>query len=163
MIYFITFNELVTSYVVSGNVFQEDVMPYGKDAYENHIENYLGSTFAGDLLTKYNANSLNANELLLVERIKPIIGWQMVVDSVVSATYSFKNKGLQKQSGEYSESVSKDEVGYLVNHYSDKRNNAMARLELFLKTNKGLFPLYKSSGEVSPSCESSDDIQMFIV
>lgn len=142
MNYFITFADVSAQYMVSGNAYQDDVMPYARHTYNEQVEPILGANFGSYLLGKYNANTLTANELILVDKCRDIIGWGMVRDVAISTTFAIKNKGIQTQNGEFNESVAVREVGFVTNHYNEKMNNSIVRLQEYLEENYSLFPQY---------------------
>jgi len=145
MIYFITESYIKNKTSITKNVDVNEVTPFIYTVSDMRIQPILGTYFYNDILTKYNAQTLTANEEILVAKIQPCIAWYAASDSVFALTYQLKNKGLQKQSGEYSESVSREEVGDAIEYYQGKANFYEQRLRVYLKENKDLFTEFTSS------------------
>ena len=97
------------------------------------------------MLTQYNAQTLNPDEVDLVEFIQPVIAWRSAEDAVFGLTYQLKNKGLQTQSGDYSASVSRSEVAFGMEHYAQKASFFEQRLIRWLLVNRNLFPQFIST------------------
>jgi hypothetical protein len=88
------------------------------------------------LTAAYNAQTLNPDEVDLVEFIQPVIAWRSAEDAVFGLTYQLKNKGLQTQNGDYSASVSRNEVAFGMEHYAQKASFFEQRLIRWLLTNR---------------------------
>lgn len=80
----------------------------------------LGTTFYNDLLTKYNAQTLDPDEEDLVAFIQPIIAWRAAEDAVFGLSLQLKNKGLQNQFGDNSSSVDRGTIAFSMEHYAQK-------------------------------------------
>lgn len=145
MLYFITETYLKVNTPITANVDVTDVTPYVATQSALRIQPILGSTFYNHLLAAYNAQTLNPDEVDLVEFIQPIIAWRSAEDAVFGLTYQLKNKGLQTQSGEFSASVSRSEVAFGMEHYAQKASFFEQRLIRWLLTNKALFPIFISA------------------
>lgn len=144
MIYFVTENYLKSKTPITQNVSATDIMPFVEPSASAWMQSILGTYFFKDLLTKYNAQTLNADEQLLVEKIQPAIAWRATVDCVLGLTYQLKNKGLQKQNGDNSESVEQTETTFVMRHYEQKAEFFESMCRKWLKNNKDLFPMFTS-------------------
>jgi hypothetical protein len=144
MIYFITENYLKTQTPITANCDVNDIVPYIKTQSDLRIQPILGTYFYNDILAKYNAQTLSANEEILVTYIQPIVAWRSAEDAVFGLSYQLKNKGLQLQNGDYSNSVSQQEVAFAQDHYGQKASFYEARLVNYLHTNKDLFANFTS-------------------
>ena len=145
MLYFITETYLKVNTPITANVDVTDVTPYIATQAALRVQPILGTTFYNYLLTQYNATALNPDEINLVEFIQPVIAWRSAEDAIFGLTYQLKNKGLQTQSGDYSASVSRNEVAFGMEHYAQKASFFEQRLIRWLLTNKNLFPLFIST------------------
>lgn len=145
MLYFITETYLKVNTPITANVDVTDVTPYIATQAALRIQPILGTTFYNYLLTQYNAQALNPDEIDLVEFIQPVIAWRSAEDAVFGLTYQLKNKGLQTQSGDFSASVSRSEVAFGMEHYAQKASFFEQRLIRWLLTNKALFPIFVSA------------------
>jgi len=144
MIYFVTEGYLKTKTPITQNVSAVDVMPFIAPAAEAWMQSILGTYFFNDLLTKYNAQTLNSDETALVQKIQPAIAWRAAVDCVLALTYQLKNKGLQKQNGDNSESVEQSEVGFVMRHYEQKAEFYESMVRTYVCKYKDLFPEFES-------------------
>jgi hypothetical protein len=140
MIYFITEAWLKANTPITANVDVTDVIPWVQTAADLEIKPILGTYFYDIILAKYNAQTLNADEITLVSIIKPAIAWRAAGLSVYGLTYQLKNKGLQKQSGDNSESVDLEETKFGMSHYEQMSRFYSNQLIKWLKANKDLFP-----------------------
>jgi hypothetical protein len=140
MIFFITEAWLKANTPITNNVDVTDIIPWVQIAADMEIRPILGTYFYDIILAKYNAQTLTADETTLVSFIKPAIAWRAAGLSVYGLSYQLKNKGLQKQSGDFSESVSEEEVKFGMSHYEQMSRFYSNQLIKWLKANKDLFP-----------------------
>jgi len=145
MIYFVTENYIKIQTPITRNVDVNEVTPFVKGCSDQRVQPLLGSYFYNDLLTKYNAQTLDANETILVGKIQPCIAWYSAAEAVISLSYQLKNKGIQKQNGDFSESVGKDEIMLMYDHYAQKAAFYEQRIRIYLKDNGKLFSAYTST------------------
>jgi len=159
--YFVTERYLKDNTTVSNNCDVKDVLINVKPVADMYTRSLLGTYFYNDLLTKYNNQTLNADETTLVSIIQPTIAWKAASESVITLTYQLKNKGAQVQTGEYSSNPEYKEVMFLVHHYSDKADFYLNRLSVYLYDNKDLFPEFLSNSNtdstVKKSCDGGND------
>ena len=148
MLYFITETYLKVNTPITANVDVTDVTPYIATQAALRVQPILGTTFYNYLLTQYNNTALNPDEINLVEFIQPVIAWRSAEDAIFGLTYQLKNKGLQTQNGDYSASVSRNEVAFGMEHYAQKASFFEQRLIRWLLTNKNLFPLFISTANM---------------
>jgi hypothetical protein len=144
MIYFITENYLKTNTPITANVDVTDVTPYIKTQSDLRVQPILGSVFYNYLLDAYNNQTLTPDEEDLVTFIQPVVAWRSAEDAVFGLSYQLKNKGLQTQNGDYSNSVSRAEVAFSMEHYAQKASFFEMRLSKWLLANKNLFSLFTS-------------------
>lgn len=145
MIYFVTEKWIKENTPITANVDVTEITPWLKTSAEMWILPILGTYFYNDLLTKYNAQTLSNDESTLVNMIKPAIAWRAAGDAVYALSRQLKNKGLQSQSGEYSESVELTEVQFAMSHYNQKAEYYESLIFKYLKENKGLYPNFTST------------------
>lgn len=144
MTYFITEAYIKNNTPITKNVDVTDVTPYIKSVSDMRIQAILGSVFYNDILTKYNAQTLSANETTLVEYIQPVVAWYAASDAAFGLSYQLKNKGVQQQFGDFSQQVSQGEVAFTMDHYGQKARFYEARLKAWLIENKALFTIFIS-------------------
>jgi len=120
MIYFVTESYLTISTPITANVDATDVTPWVRVSAENWVRKIIGTYFFNDLLTKYNAQTLSADEITIVELMKPAIAWRAASDAAFGLSFQLKNKGIQTQRGDYSDAAVLNEVQFTMQHYADK-------------------------------------------
>lgn len=158
MIYFVTEAYLKSKTPITQNVAAGDVMVYIEPCAKGWMQNILGTYFFNDLVTKFNAQTLSADEETLVDKIKPAIAWRAASDCALGLTYQLKNKGLQKQSGDNSEAVEKDEVTFVMHHYTQKAEFYESMVRKYLNIYKDLYPAFTSQlNKDSELAPQSDD------
>ena len=167
MIYFVTEAYLKQKTPITQNVSATDIMPFVEPAASAWIQNILGTYFFNHLLTAYNAQSLTAEEEILVAKIQPAIAWRAAADCVLGLTYQLKNKGLQKQNGDNSESVEQTEVTFVMRHYEQKAEWYEAFVRKYLSLNKDLFPEFTSKlnrdSELRPQEDDNFNLDMLFI
>lgn len=167
MIYFITETYLKTQTPITANVDVNDVVPFIKTQSDLRVQPILGTYFYKHLLTEYNAQTLNNDEIELVEYIKPIVAWRSAEDAVFGLSYQLKNKGLQMQNGDYSNSVTRADVTFAQDHYAQKASFYEERLSKFLKANKDLYPEFTSKlntdSDIKPSKVTDNGFNDFMI
>ena len=146
--------DLKRNSIIDGNVDVDKFIGFVKIAQEIHIRNYLGT----DLYNKISVDilgtggaSLTGNYLNLVnDYIQPMLIHFAMVDYLPFAAYQIKNGGISKHTSENAESVSKEEVDYLVQKHRDIAEYYTRRFIDYMSFNQSLFPEYTSN--------SNDDI-----
>lgn len=144
MIYFVTETYLKSQTPITANVDVTDVTPFVRTQCEMRVQPILGTYFYKYLLAKYNAQTLTTDEETLVSYIQPVVAWRSAEDAVFGLSYQLKNKGLQTQFGDNSNSVSIQEVNFGQDHYAQKASFYEARLSNYLKENKALYAEFTS-------------------
>ena len=140
--YFCTERYLKDNTTISNNCDVKDVLINVRPVADMYSRSVLGTFFYNDLLTKYNNQTLSADETTLVGFIQPAIAWKAASESIISLSYQLKNKGIQTQSGDFSSNAEYKEIMFLVHHYSDRGDFYLQRLYDYLYTNKALFPVF---------------------
>ena len=154
--YFITESYLKSQTPITANVDVTDVTPFIKTQSEMRVQPILGTYFYDIILAKYNAQTLTANEEILVSKIQPLIAWRSAEDAVFNLTYQLKNKGLQKQDGDNSTSVSPDEMAFGMKMYSQKAAFYEQRLFKYLEDNRDLFADFTSKSNTDSDIKPLD-------
>jgi hypothetical protein len=151
---FVTRKDIVKYTTVSGGVDTDKFIQYVKIAQNIHIQNYIGTDLYNKISTDIIAGNLGGNYQTLVENhIKPcLVHWSMV-EYLPFAAYSVSNKGIFKGTSENSESVSKEEVDFLIEkerttaqYYTDRMiehfsfNASTLYPEYYTNNNDDVFP-----------------------
>jgi hypothetical protein len=157
MIYFVTENYLKTKTPITANIDVNAITPFISTQSDMRVQPILGTYFYQYILGKYNAQTLTPNEEVLVGYIQPVVAWRSAEDAVFGLSYQLKNKGLQTQNGDYSNSVSQSEISFSMEHYGQKASFYEARLYEYLKDNKDLFPEFTSVNNKDSDIKPSKD------
>lgn len=144
--YFVT-----EAYLKSGN----SLLPKNLDVQEivkfipviaqGWVEYMIGTHFFEDLLTKYNAQTLSADEITLVSKIQPCIAWRAAGDAINESSYQLSNKGVQKMRGDYSDAAEEKEIKARANYYIQFATMYEGKLKKYLIDNKSLYPEFTSA------------------
>lgn len=154
----ITTDDVKRHSTISGSLDVDKLTQYIKTAQDIHIQQYLGTDLLVALQDKILDGSINdvenVNYKNLIKRyIKPMhIHW-VLVEYYPFAAYTISNGGVYRHSSETSESVSKEEVDFLVEKAQSTAQNYTRRLIDYICNNTSLFPEYlsNSDADVSPS------------
>ena len=148
---FITRKQLVQNTILDGNVDTDKFIHFIKIAQEIHIRNFLGTDLYNAIVTKINAGNLTGAYLTLTTTyVQPMLIHYAMADYLPFAAYQIKNGGVFKHRSEKAESVSKNEIDYLVKKERDIAEYYTRRLIDYLDFNNSSFPEY--------STNSNDDI-----
>lgn len=155
--YFVTENYIKQTTAITKNVDANEIMPFIVTSAQTWMQSILGTYFFDYLVQAFNDETLNSDEEVLVSKIKPAIAWRAASDCVLELTYQLKNKGLQKQSGDNSESVDLSEMGFVKTHYEQKAEFFETFVVDYLRLNKDLFPEFISELNKSGVLKAQDD------
>tara|TARA_R100000935_G_scaffold9445_1_gene19263 strand:- start:286 stop:795 length:510 start_codon:yes stop_codon:yes gene_type:complete len=151
---FIDRTDLVRNSIIDGNVDTDKFMQFVRLAQEIHIQNYLGTKMYEGLsaaLLDGIDKAANARwKLLLDDYVVPMQIWFSQVDYIPFASYQIRNGGMFKHRSENADTVSKEEVDYLVEKARTNAEWYSRRFIDYMSFNQTLFPEYTSN--------SNDDI-----
>ena len=142
MIYFVTERYLKLYGMITSNVDATDFTPLIQFCSKAFIRKQIGSYFFNDLLTKYNAQTLNADETLLVEIMQFAIAWRATAEAAISLSYQIKNKGIQKQRDDNSDAAEMKEITFIYDNYIQKAQYFELEMREFLIKNKLNYPIF---------------------
>ena len=146
---------------MDGNVDTDKFIQFIKLAQEIHIQNYLGTQMYDGLTAALVAGiDLPANarwKTLLDDYVVPMLIWFSQVDYIPFASYQIRNGGMYKHRSENSESVSKEEVDYLVEKARTNAEWYSRRFIDYMSFNETLFPEYTSNSndDLYPSYDAT--------
>jgi hypothetical protein len=120
---------------------------------DSFIQDILGTNFYVYLQGIYSAQTLNTNEIELVNRLKPALAYRVASEALPFINYQIKNKGLLQQSGDYSQSADLDATKYVRNELANRAEFYAKRLSTYLCENSTLFPQYitDNGDDMSPN------------
>ena len=158
---FIDRTDLVRNSILDGNVDTDKFIFFIKTAQEIHIQNYL-STKMYNALTAAIVAGIDLPEnarwkSLLDEYVVPMLIWFTQVDYIPFASYQIRNGGMFKHRSENADTVSKDEVDYLVEKARTNAEWYSRRFIDFMSFNQTLYPEYTSNSndDIYPSYDAT--------
>ena len=158
---FIDRTDLVRNSILDGNVDTDKFIFFIKTAQEIHIQNYL-STKMYNALTSAIVAGIDLPEnarwkSLLDEYVVPMLIWFTQVDYIPFASYQIRNGGMFKHRSENADTVSKDEVDYLVEKARTNAEWYSRRFIDFMAFNQTLYPEYTSNSndDIYPSYDAT--------
>ena len=158
---FIDRTDLVRNSILDGNVDTDKFIFFIKTAQEIHIQNYLSTQMYDALTAAIVAGiDLPANarwKSLLDEYVVPMLIWFTQVDYIPFASYQIRNGGMFKHRSENADTVSKDEVDYLVEKARTNAEWYSRRFIDFMSFNQTLYPEYTSNSndDIYPSYDAT--------
>jgi len=155
---FITRTDLVRNSILDGNVDTDKFIQFIKIAQEIHVRNYLGSDLYNKISNDILAGTLTGDYLTLVNTyVQPFLIHFAMVDYLPFAAYTIKNGGIYKHVSETAETVSKEEVDYLVQKELDIAEYYTRRFIDYMTFNQAKYPEYTSNSndDISPSYEAN--------
>ena len=145
---FISRTDLVKNTVIDGNTDTDSFIQFVKIAQEIHIQNYLGTKLYNRIASDIIADTLTGDYLTLVtDYIQPMLIHYAMVDYLPFAAYQVKSGGIFKHSSENAETVSKDEVDYLVQKEREFAEYYTRRFVDFICFDSSKFPEYTQNTE----------------
>ena len=155
---FISRTDLVKNSIIDGNVDTDKFIQFIKLAQEIEIRNYLGTKLYDKLQADIAGSGVTGNyQTLLNEYVQPMLLWYAQAEYIPFAAYSIKNGGVFKHTSENSESVSKNEVDFLVNKARNTAEYYTQRFLDYINNNSNLFPEYNQNtgGDVYPDSDAT--------
>jgi len=166
MNYFITLAWLKAYTPVSANIDETLIFPFVPTSADMWIQPILGTYFYEYLLNAYNNQTLTTDETELVAKIKPAIAWRTASEAPVGLTFQLKNKGLQTQNSDNSESVDLADAEAVELKYVKKAEFYENQVKKYLHKYKDLFPQYTSDlnddSITKPSKDKGDGYNTFV-
>jgi hypothetical protein len=142
--FFITQENLVSYLPITKNVNFNDIVPHLITTHQINLNEYLGTNFYKYLIDKFEQQTLNSDEVVLVEEfIKPYSCWQTLYYLLPFVTYQLFNKGLLQLTSENAETLDINELKFMMSLTRDRSQWFAQRLVNYLCDNSKLFPEYR--------------------
>jgi hypothetical protein len=152
--FFISQQFINTYLPITKNINYNDIYPHIVSAHEINIQEFLGTNFYDYLIGVFSAQTLNANEEILVgQYIKPVAVWRTLYYLLPFISYQITNKGTLQFTSENGNALDLDGIKYLMKQTLDRCQFFEQRLIKYLCDNSSLFPQYASN--------NGDDIEPF--
>ena len=140
---FVTTQYIKNNTPIIAYVEDDELQPFIKVAQDTHIRKTLGTNLFNDLKTKVLNNSLDSDEVSLMnDYVQPATSWCVVYEFSLFNHYKITNKGITKQNSENSVSAELNEVNSLRDNIKNKSEFFKDMLCKYLMAKQALFPLY---------------------
>ena len=154
---FISRTDLVKNSILDGNVDTDKFIQFIKIAQQIDIQNYLGTDLYNKISADIVAGTLTGNyEDLVNDYVQPMLIHYAMMQYLPFAAYQIKNGGISKHNSENADSVSKDEVDYLVNKERNFAEYYTRRFIDYISFHEEDFPEYNSNNNEDISPDTND-------
>jgi len=154
---FISRTDLIKNSILDGNVDTDKFIQFIKIAQQIDIQNYLGTDLYNKISADIISDNLTGNYLSLVEDyVQPMLIHYAMMQYLPFVAYQIKNGGISKHSSENADSVSKDEVDYLVNKERNFAEYYTRRFIDYISFHEEDFPEYNSNNNEDISPDTND-------
>ena len=160
---FITTEDIKRYSVLSGNVDPDKFIYMVEISQDTEVQYYLGTKLLLKLQDLILAGTINlpanaAYKTLLETYVKPMTIYWALVCYMPFAAYTVANGGVYKHTSESSETVSKDEVDYLVEKYRDIAQFYTNNFTSYMIYNQSDYPEYNSNtnDDIYPDTSNAD-------
>ena len=145
---FISRTDLVKNSIIDGNTDTDKFIQFISIAQDIEVQNYLGTDLYNRISADIIAGTLTGDYLNLVnDYVQPMLIWWAQVNYLPYAAYQIKNGGVFKHTSENAESVSKNEVDYLVEKARNTAEYYTRRFVDYMSFNSSTFPEYNSNSD----------------
>ena len=142
----ITRDDVVRYTNVNGNLDVDKMIQFCLISQDIHIQSMLGTRLLEKIQAEIIAGTLADPYLtLLTKYIKPALIHFAMVEFLPYSAYTIANKGVYKHGAENSETVSKDEVDFMVEKQRQTAMHYKERFVDYICNNSSLFPEYNQN------------------
>tara|TARA_R100001460_G_scaffold107292_1_gene155780 strand:- start:64 stop:564 length:501 start_codon:yes stop_codon:yes gene_type:complete len=142
----ITRDDIVRFTNVNGNVDVDKFIQFCLISQDIHIQSMLGTKLLEKIQADIIAGTLADPYLnLLTKYIKPVQIHFAMVEYLPYAAYTVANKGVYKHGAENSETVSKEEVDFMIEKQRQTAMHYKERFVDYICNNSALFPEYNAN------------------
>lgn len=150
---------------IGQNVDISKVMPWVKEVILRRIEPIMGEYFLKKITERYESGTTTAEDDKVIEKMRIAIAWGSAAEAAVNTSLKMKNKGMQKQFGDFSNSAEFDEVQFTFDNYRSAAKFHEQRLKKYVCDNSELYPeasdKKNKDGEVYNCCKCGKDNDEF--
>ena len=165
---FITTEDLRRKSLVGGTVDADKFIQFIEVSQDIHIQNYLGTNLYNKMqdLVVNDQIDLPANaayKTLLNDYLTPMLIWFAQSDYYMFASYQVSNGGVYKHRSESSETLSMQEVQYLVENSRNKAEFYTRRFLDYMTFNNDLYPEYNAANNEGMYPDKSDNFNSWVL
>lgn len=137
---FITEEYLKKVTPVGEGVNASQIRPWIDPAKVNLLDPILGEYYLERLAERVQDEETTQADEEILKRIRPVQAWGVAKYLVFGTSLKMKNKGIQKQFGDFSESADAEEVRFMADEYLHNIKNYQSALRKFVKKNIKKYP-----------------------
>jgi len=158
---FINRTDLVRNSIMDGNINTDKFIFFIKLSQEIHLQNYMGTELYEEVQALIPTDiDLPANakfKTLLVDYLQPMLIWFAQSEYYPSAAFQIRNGGVFKHTSENSETVSKEEIDFLVEKARTNAEWYSRRFIDYMAFNQAQFPKYNQNtdSDIYPSQDAT--------
>ena len=131
---------------LNGNVDADKFVQFVSIAQDIHIQGMLGTDLLEKIQADIDAGTLSEPYTTLVTTyIKPCLIHAAMLEALPYLAYTIGNKGIYKHGSENAETVSKEEVDYMIERERKTYQHYKERFIDYICQNNNLFPEYNSN------------------
>lgn len=132
---------------VTQNVDPKDLFPHVISSQQMYLRVFLGAEFMEDLQVKFANQTLNPDEIDLVQNyVQPYLLYKTLQLALPFMQYNLRNKGLMVNTDDSAGAAGFPEFKYMLNEVKGRSDTNEILLRKFLETNGKNYPLYKQLG-----------------
>ena len=159
---FITTDDLRRKSIVGGVVDADKFVQFIEVSQDIHIQNYLGTALYDKIQELIVNDQLDLAEnayykILLNEYLTPMLIWFAQSDYYMFASYQVSNGGVFKHRSESSDTLSMQEVQYLVENSRNKAEFYTRRFLDYMVYNSEYYPEYNEANKQGLYQDKSDN------
>jgi hypothetical protein len=165
---FVTTEDLRRKSIVGGTVDADKFIQFIEVSQDIHIQNYLGTTLYDKMqeLIVDDEIDLPANadyKTLLNDYLTPMLIWFAQSDYYMFASYQVSNGGVFKHRSESSETLSMQEVQYLVENSRNKAEFYTRRFLDYMTFNNDKYSEYNAANNEGMYPDKSDNFNSWVL
>jgi hypothetical protein len=142
---FISEEKLKAFTTINYNLSPDDLVPYVYDAQQIYLQNYIGATYMTALKNRiYAGTTTTADQTLLDNYIGPMLcNWALYM-ALPTIKYRIYNKGVLSGTSENSDSVTLEELQFLMTSVKNVAENYTRRMQEWLNFHSSDYPEYNA-------------------
>ena len=159
---FIKPDDVLRNSIMDGNIDVDKYIQFIKLSQQIDIQNIIGTSLYNKISSLITSGDIDLSDnakykTLLNDYIAPMLIWYAQVDYIPFAAYQIKNGGIFKHTSETAETVSRNEVDYLVEKARTNAQWYTRRFIDYMSFNNSNFPEYTSNtnDDINPSHDAT--------
>ena len=149
---------------LNGNLDSDKFVQFVAIAQDIHIQGMLGTDLLEKIQADIIADTLEEPYLsLLTTYIKPCLIHASMLEALPYLAYTIANKGIYKHGSENAETVSKEEVDYMIERERKTYQHYKQRFIDYICQNNNLFPEYNSNSGADMNSNTYNDFSGWVI